>query len=231
MIVTDKFAFVHMHKTGGQSLSHILNDCMPKLQHIGYHYPYHMLPPQHSDLPVVGMVRNPWDWYISWYAFNTRPEVGNPLFFVISDGFQADFRRTITNLVNLPSDLPESRNYRAALIEMLPDSLEGNAGVGLTRACIRSMDDPGIGYYSWQFRRMHGDLDNPRLHIGRFENLQSEFLDIMQTLGVEQYAAIKEGFDSHPRHNTSRHSHYSKYLDNELRELIAQQRIRVDRTL
>ena len=116
MIVTDKFAFVHMHKTGGQSLSHILNDCMPNLQHIGYHYPHHMLPPQHSDLPVVGMVRNPWDWYISWYAFNTRPEVGNPLFFVISDGFQADFRRTITNLVNLPSDLPESRNYRKALL-------------------------------------------------------------------------------------------------------------------
>ena len=59
MIVTDKFAFVHMHKTGGQSLGHILNDCIPNLQHIGYHYPYHMLPSQHSELPVVGMVRNP----------------------------------------------------------------------------------------------------------------------------------------------------------------------------
>jgi hypothetical protein len=44
------------------------------MKHIGYHYPYHMLPAESADLPVVGMVRNPWDCYISWYAFNTRPE-------------------------------------------------------------------------------------------------------------------------------------------------------------
>ena len=222
MIVTDKFALMHMHKTGGQSLGHILHDSIPGLQHVGYHYPFHMLPQQHADLPVVGMVRNPWDWYISWYAVNTRPEVSNPLFFIISDGFQADFRRTISNLVNLPSDLPESRNYRKALIDILPDTLEGNAGVGLTRDCIRGMEQCGVGYYSWQFRRMHGDLDNPRLHIGRFENLQGDFLDIMQSLGVEQYDAIKTGFSEKPRHNTSRHSHYSKYLDAELRDLIAE---------
>ena len=80
MITTDKFAFVHMHKTGGQSLLRILDSCIPDLKHVGYHYPYHMLPSQYADLPVVGMVPNPWDWYLSWYAFNTRPEVGNPLF-------------------------------------------------------------------------------------------------------------------------------------------------------
>ena len=222
MITTDKFVFVHMHKTGGQSLGHILESCMPDMKHIGYHYPYHMLPEQYGGLPVVGMVRNPWDWYVSWYAFNTRPEVGNPLFFIISDGFQADFKRTITNLVNLPSDLPESRHYRKALIDILPDTLEGNAGVGLTKDCIRNMNSPELGYYSWQFQRMHGDLENPGLHIGRFENLQPEFLSIMKQLGVEQLDAIQAKFDSSPRLNSSRHSHYSKYLDDELRELIAQ---------
>ncbi len=221
MIVTDKFAFVHMHKTGGQSLAHILGACMPDFNQVGYHYPYHMLPVEYTNLPVVGMVRNPWDWYISWYAFNTRPEVGNPLFFIISDGFQADYRRTIENLINLPADSQTSRNYRNALIDILPDSLDGNAGVGLTRDCIRNMDNPELGYYSWQFQRMHGDLDNPQLHIGRFENLQAEFLSIMQTLGVEQHDAIEAEFAAAPRHNTSRHSHYSKYLDAELRDLIA----------
>jgi hypothetical protein len=223
MITTDKFVFVHMHKTGGQSLGHILESCVPGMKHIGYHYPYHMLPAQYADLPVVGMVRNPWDWYVSWYAFNTRPEVGNPLFFIISDGFQADFKRTLVNLINLPSNLPESRHYRDALIDILPDTLEGNAGVGLTRDCIRSMSSsPELGYYSWQFRRMHGDLDNPALRIGRFENLRQEFLSIMQTLKVEQTDAMQAEFESSPRLNTSRHSHYSKYLDDELRELIAQ---------
>ena len=77
MIVTDKFAFVHMHKTGGQSLLNIIGASIPDARQIGYHYPFHLLPEEYRDRPLVGMVRNPWDWYLSWYAFNTRPEVGN----------------------------------------------------------------------------------------------------------------------------------------------------------
>ena len=222
MIITDKFVFIHMHKTGGQSLGHIIQDCIPGAKPVGYHYPYSMLPAEFDDLPVVGMVRNPWDWYVSWYAFNTRPEINTPLFFIISDGFQADFKRTIKNLVNLCSDSYESQNYRNALIDILPDTLEGNTGVGLTKDTIRNMSSPELGYYSWQFQRMHGDIENKALHIGRFENLQSEFLSIMRQLEVDEADAMQAKFDTNPRLNTSRHSHYSRYLDDELRELIAQ---------
>ena len=222
MIITDKFVFIHMHKTGGQSLSHIIQDSIPGAKPVGYHYPYSMIPAEFDDLPVVGMVRNPWDWYVSWYAFNTRPEINTPLFFIISDGFQADFKHTIKNLVNLCSDSPESQNYRNALIDILPDTLEGNTGIGLTKDTIRNMSSPELGYYSWQFQRMHGDIENKALHIGRFENLQSEFLSIMQQLQVEEVDAMQAKFDTNPRLNTSRHSHYSRYLDDELRELIAQ---------
>ena len=69
---------------------------------------------------------------------------------------------------------------------------------------------------------MHGDLDRKQLHIGRFENLQSEFLSIMKSLEVDEVDALQAKFDKNPRLNTSRHSHYSKYLDAEMRELIAQ---------
>ena len=222
MIATDKFVFIHMHKTGGQSLGHILDKCMPSMKAIGYHYPHHMLPAEYEDLPVVGMVRNPWDWYISWYAFNTRPNVGNPLFFILSDGCQADFKKTLINLINIGSNEAGSRQYRRALIDILPDTLDGNVGVGLTRDTIREMDAPELGYYSWQFQRMHGDLDNERLHIGRFENLQKEFVSILRKLDVAEADAIEARFDNTPRINQSRHSHYSKYLDAELRDLIAE---------
>jgi len=221
MITTDKFVFVHMHKTGGQSLGYIIEQCIPSFNHIGYHYPYKMLPSRYRDLPVIGMVRNPWDWYISWYAFNTRPEVSNPLFFIVSDGLQAGYRQTIKNLINLCSDDQRSQNYRNALIHILPDSLEGNQGVGLTKDNIRQMSSPDMGYYSWQFIRMHGDIDRQALLIGRFENLQQEFLSIMKKLGVEEVDALQEKFNSTPRINESRHSHYSKYYDDELRDLVA----------
>ena len=39
MIITSKFVFIHMHKTGGQSLGHMIEQCIPGFQHIGYHYP------------------------------------------------------------------------------------------------------------------------------------------------------------------------------------------------
>jgi hypothetical protein len=222
MIVTDKFVFIHMHKTGGQSLIRIIGETIPNAQQIGYHYPLAMLPPEYADRPLVGMVRNPWDWYVSWYAFNTRQDVGNPLFFILSDGFQADYQETIANLASLCGDSPESRNYRAALAEILPDSLEGNTGVGLTRQDIESMEGSNLGYYSWQFGRMHGDLDNPALHLGRFENLQQEFVTIMRDLEVAEADAMASRFEAIPRINASRHSHYSKYLDDELRQLIGE---------
>lgn len=203
-------------------MGHIIEDCMPSMKHIGYHYPYHMLPTEYANLPVVGMVRNPWDWYISWYAFNTRPSVSNPLFFILSDGFQADCKTTLKNLINLGSSENSSANYRKALINILPDSLEGNAGVGLTQDTIREMDAPNLGYYSWQFQRMHGDIEREQVHIGRFENLQQEFVKIMQKLQVNELDAMQAKFDKTPRMNASSHSHYSKYLDDELRELIAE---------
>ncbi len=54
-----------MQKTGGQTLGDIIEQCIPDSQVIGYHYPRSVIPPEHLDLPLVGMVRNPWDWYVS----------------------------------------------------------------------------------------------------------------------------------------------------------------------
>jgi tetratricopeptide (TPR) repeat protein len=212
-----------MHKTGGQSINHIIEQCLPSFRQIGYHYPYHLLPPECSGLPIVGMVRNPWDWYISWYAFNIRKTTStNPLFFVVSDGYQANYKNTLKNLINLGADTPRNRNYRNVLTEKLPESLDGNQGVGLNKDCIRRFNNDDCGYYSWQFKRMHGDLDSKATYIGRFENLQDDFLSIMDQLSVEETEAIREKFKGSARLNESSHSHYSRYYDDELRDLIAQ---------
>jgi hypothetical protein len=221
MITTPTFAFIHMHKTGGQTLINIIGQNIDDTQMVGYHYPIKMLPADVADLPVVGMVRNPWDWYISWYAFNTRPNVSNPLFFILSDGFQANYRQIIKNLICLGSDQKSSQNYRRALIDILPETLEDNNGVGLTKESIRELEGSQDGYYSWQFKRMHGELDD-KLHIGRFENLQEDFLSIMRNLTVPEADAMQSSFEKMPRLNSSSHSHYSKYLDSELKDLIAE---------
>jgi len=220
MIVTNKFVFIHMHKTGGQSLNNAIINCMPSHQFIGYHFPKFMLPGEFSHLPIVGIVRNPWEWYVSWYAFNIRDDIHNPLFYVLSDGGIADFKRTVTNLINIGSDSKESKQYRFALTEILPKSLEENSGVGLTKGCIQYFNDNDTGYYTWLFKRMHGDLNKSTTHIGRFENLEEDFLSIIENLSVEEIDCVKSKFSFSPHLNSSKHSHYSCYYDDELKELI-----------
>ena len=221
MIVTKQFVFIHMHKTGGQSLNAIIKDCIADHQDMGYHYPRHDVPPESADLPVVGFVRNPWDWYVSWYAFNRRPKVHNLLFNVISDGGTATFKATVTNLIQLASDRPESTQHRDDLIRMLPDTLEGNQAAGLAKDSIRELANAETGYYSWLFERMLGDTNDGRTFVGRFENLQDDFLAIMKQLAVTETDTLRTEFDKRAHRNVSRHSHYSHYYDDELHDLVA----------
>jgi len=222
MIITERFVFVHMHKTGGQSLNAIIQRTIPSYQFIGYHYPHSEIPTCSINLPIVGIVRNPWDWYISWYAFNSGPTARSPLFAIVSDSGKADLKTTITNLVNLGSTSSSSQAHRQQLIKVLPETLEQNNGVGLTKGDIRNFVNNNMGYYSWMFRRMLGDYTSAQLHIGRFENLQSDFLQIMDSLSVEQTPAIKHELSQQERKNTSRHSHYSHYYDKDLQNLLAE---------
>jgi hypothetical protein len=69
MIATDHFTFVHLHKCGGSFISQFLLRFFPSARRIGYHYPRTALPPDLRARPVLGCVRNPWDFYVSYYVF------------------------------------------------------------------------------------------------------------------------------------------------------------------
>jgi len=220
MIATERFVFVHMHKTGGQTINEVISRCIAGHQIIGYHYPHSAVPEQYAQLPIVGFVRNPWDWYVSWYAFNRRPKAVNPLFSICSDGGKADFNTTVRNLVNLGNDSVRSGQYRDALISVLPDNLIGNRGVGLTKTCLRNFEDNDTAYVSWLFIRMLGLANQEKTYIGRFENLGSDFVKILNRLDVPQTEGIEHALNRTRPINSSSHSHYSHYYDEELRELI-----------
>jgi tetratricopeptide (TPR) repeat protein len=221
MIITERFVFIHMHKTGGQTLNDAITDCIKDHRVVGYHFPRRMVPQEFSSLPVVGLVRNPWSWYVSWYFFNRRPNTRNSLFNVVSEGGHADFATAVRNLVNLGSDEESSRQQRDALISILPDTLDGNRGVGLTKQDIRDLGESSVGYYSWLFDRMLGIEPDANALIGRFENLRHDFLQIMRQLSVAETDALAWSMDYGKRKNTSRHSHYSHYYDHKLQQLVA----------
>lgn len=117
-------------------------------------------------------MRNPWDWYISWYALNNGPKQRNPLFTIVSNNGQANLYTTLSNLINLGSESPLSQQHQRSLTKALPETLERNLGVGLTKDDIRDFSDNNIGYYSWMFKRMLGNYTSDQTCIGKFENLR-----------------------------------------------------------
>jgi len=65
MLVTEKFVFVHLPRTGGTFVSDIINKFFPSAREIGHHLPIGLLPREFSHLPILGTVRNPWEFYVS----------------------------------------------------------------------------------------------------------------------------------------------------------------------
>ncbi len=103
MIATDHVVFLHLHKSGGTFVNEGLLRFVPDARIIGYHLPRHLIPKSLAHLPVVGLVRNPWSYYVSWYSFQKKMAQPNPLFRILSDHGRLDFEATIRNMLDLGS--------------------------------------------------------------------------------------------------------------------------------
>ena len=66
MLVTDKFVLIHVPKTGGTFLSGLVREhCEVVYEQL--HAPWPELPREFRSLAGLAFVRNPWDWYVSYY--------------------------------------------------------------------------------------------------------------------------------------------------------------------
>ena len=101
MIATEHFVFLHLHKSGGTFVNEGLLRFVPEARQIGYHLPRKLIPPPLAHLPVLGLVRNPWSYYVSWFAFQSARPQPNPLFRVLSDNGRLDFEGTLRNMLDL----------------------------------------------------------------------------------------------------------------------------------
>lgn len=214
MIVTNQFVFIHLHKSGGTFVLSFLQQFESSAKMIGYHLPYSELPAEYHRLPVLGSVRNPWSYYVSWYSFQASMENPNPLFRIVSDDRQLDFNATVANLVNLS----ESPARLDALQQALPDHFRPR-GINLTRACIEPLRDDDIGFYSFMYERIYAGAKEPRI-VG-MEGLREDLLDAMPACGRELSREERQFIEQQPPTNTTRHGPYQDYYNDELRDLIA----------
>jgi hypothetical protein len=214
VIVTDRFVFLHLHKSGGSFVNRFLLQWMPDARAIGYHLPRAYIPAEARHLPILGSVRNPWDYYVSWYSFQQAMPSPNALFLVASDNRRLGFAGTIGNLLRMGEDADLFADWQRRLPVQLP-----NRGINLSQACVAPLAGSGMGFYSFLYRRMYGDLtqttliDMPRLRAGLIL-----FLD---DVGVPVSEAMSAWLRDSAPVNASAHAHYSHHYDDALRELVA----------
>lgn len=215
MIATRNFVFLHLHKSGGTFVNQWLLQFLPDARQLGYHLPRRLIPPPLADLPVIGLVRNPWSYYVSWYAFQAARPQPNPLFRLLSEDGALSFAGTIRNMLNLGAD----GVHLDALIGALPDTYT-NRGLNLPGPQLAAIRGTKMGFYSYLYRYMY---EGPRpARVARMEHMRSELPPLLAAAGTAMSDAMATYLATAPATNRSEHSAYPEHYDPGLRDLVAE---------
>lgn len=205
MIVTPRFVFLHLHKSGGTFVNTCLMRFVPGAQQVGYHLPRKLIPSGWTRLPVLGLVRNPWSYYVSWYAFQTTRPQPNALYRVASDEGRLDFAGTIDNLLQLGHD----DRLLEKVLAVLPVTYT-NRGINLPNFALEEIRGTRQGLYSFLHDYMYG-VGAPGVVMGKLENLRADLPQMLAQVDQEVTGDLREFLASAAPLNTSEHGRYSDY--------------------
>ena len=186
MIVTDHFVYIHVSRTGGTFLNKLIMDQVCGARMLQYHGHLSDLPAAYAHLPVIGFVRNPWDWYVSMFSDYRRK--GQFVFQILSDRGTLDFERTVSRFLSLGDGSAASRRLLQHLARVAPRVINArrparNHLPGLRAAHFANYPE-GVGYYTWLFQIMFRSERGQAIHLGRFENLREEALRLFEETGT-----------------------------------------------
>jgi hypothetical protein len=215
MIVTDKFVFIHLPRSGGTFVSELIRKFFPSAHEIGYHLPRTLLPKEYSHLPVLGAVRNPWDFYVSWYHHVWPRDAATTLVSWVTENVKLGFLGTARNALNL--GVNDER--LDVLIETLPEQVDyrGRNIPNITKEAMRRVRGTGVGYYTFRFNHLFANADD--VFICRLETLRQDLVGFFEEIGAAT-DELRDYVLCSGKKNTVDHLHYSTYYTQELAELV-----------
>ena len=195
MIITKYFVYIHTSRTAGTFLNKLILDHVPGAKMLQYHGQLRDLPRTFSHLPVIGFVRNPWDWYVSMYFDYRRKQ--QYVFEIISEGGVAGFEKTVTRFLSLGDKSAQSKKLLGQLVKTAPTTISEQTPPGLRNPGLLSEHfanfPENLGYYSWLTKLMYESKIAHRVHFGRFEDLRAQALHLLTITGTP----ITEGITSY----------------------------------
>jgi hypothetical protein len=204
MLITRDFVFLHVPKTGGQFVRRLCHQYLPSeriiLNSLNAHSPYEKVATEYPDLPMVAFVRNPWDWYASWYHFFIErpppPDQAGALWRTVFGEGRNSFRDAVTIACT-------------------------GEGMGAVRG-RELMRERGIDYYSAVHWRIAGvGAEAGRVEMCRFESLGDDFVAFLERHGVPVPEGLYKALKTERAFGQSRRERdYRAYYDDELRDVV-----------
>lgn len=197
-----RIIFVHIQKTGGETVAQILRSALPDIQELG---PKHCFAAYGAGRVEAwdsyykfAFVRNPWDRLVSWYA-------------MIQDARHTQWHEAARNRRRLSHFYQARTNPLWRYVYREAPTFEsfiknGTAEIAVAETVSYSFLHNQLDYVTAASGRLLVD------RIGRFERFGEDLREILDRIGV----------DHRPAHeNRSSHLHYSKYYDEVTRDIVA----------
>ncbi len=204
-----KLIFVHIQKTGGDTVSRLLSDSVPdvfrfKAKH-GFAVDAAKDLEYWNEYFKFAFVRNPWDRLVSWYS-------------MIRDAEKIRWHQALANQRNR-SHLRQTRENK--LWRYVLDNSSTFEEFVLN--CTDEIEVARDVYYSFTYNQLDYVTDNKDNllvdFVGRFENLGSDLLKVYDELDID--------LKSIPHENRSVRGHYSSFYTPETK-MIVEERFKRD---
>ena len=201
MLVSDsrKVLFVHIQKTGGETVAEILTKHAPDIRPLGAKHEFASfgkleLGAAWNDYFKFAFVRNPWDRLVSWYSMIRRATRITRLAALLSRGKRSHLQQRASN--------PMWRYFYENCSSFEEFIKNCNGQVEVAEGALYSFAYNQLDYLEDGNGSILVDF------IGRFEN----FSESLRTVAMK--AGIQLGRITHA--NVSVHRHYSTYYTSEL---------------
>ncbi len=233
MVIGDNFVFIHNPRTGGAFTRKFFSKTFENItsgELNTWHLTVRDIPQSHKNKFTFGNIRNPWDWYISWYHLQKKYKKDSIFWKLFTKDNGSDFKSYMKNVLS-DEFMKEHLDYQT--------HLPGNVRSTETIPLFQYMNHLDIGFFSYRYIYMYFEKANeiftdPDTNLAfdhhdeffylddvcRCRELAGDIKRVLTSIGISLTTKQKNFLHKKKKIGKTKHGPYQSYYDDELRKLV-----------